>query len=71
MFPCADCEFYQPLDKRSLRDVRKDGLCRRNPPQIINIHDLARTYFPEVQKRDGCGEWQSGVDKATDANSIV
>ena len=60
---CAQCRFFQPLEKTRERDAAGYGVgqCRRRAPVVL-LDGERLAVWPEVYVNFACGEWD-GVEK--------
>ena len=55
---CEKCVFYET-------ETEEDdyGICRRNPPELIEDDDGFSSEYPPVQDKDWCGEFVHQVGR--------
>lgn len=64
---CGNCIYWDPeLVDEDLKPIKRDkahyGDCRRNPPQVISLHDYEgdtghQAVWPTTSKTDFCHRW--------------
>jgi len=62
---CENCRYWIPFED----DPHSEGLCRRDPPAILDTGSADEpyldTFYPQTRRGQCCGEWASAPPSPT------